>query len=167
MHRYGERRQRGNGAESRGRMFELDFLEKAKGLATLKEDREFLKTIESGIVHRKDSHYEMPLPVKEENVTLPNNRSQAEQILKCLKKRLLSDERYRQDYVSFMNNIVNKGYATQVSDRNATASEGHVWTYRITEYIIDRKLTVFELSLTAQLVIKESLLMIIYCKART
>ena len=109
------------------RMFELDFLEKAKGLATSKEDREFLKKIESGIVHREDSHYEMPLPFKEENVTLPNNRSQAEQRLKCLKKRLLSDERYRQDYVSFMNNIVNKGYATQVSDKNATASEGHVW----------------------------------------
>ena len=43
------------------RMFELDFSEKEKGLATSKDDRQFLKKVGSGIVHREDSHYEMPL----------------------------------------------------------------------------------------------------------
>ena len=109
------------------RMFELDFSEKEKGLATSKEDREFLKKVENGIVHRDDSHYEMPLPFKGENIALPNNRPQAEQRLKSLKKRLLSDDKYRQDYVNFMNSIIDKGYATKVNDENATASEGHVW----------------------------------------
>lgn len=60
-------------------------------------------------------------------VTLPNNRSQAEQRLKGLKKRLLSDVRYRQDHADFMDNIINKGYATKVSDEDPTAGEGHVW----------------------------------------
>ena len=109
------------------RMFELDFSEKEKGLSTSKEDREFLKKVGNGIVHREDSHYEMPLPFKKENLTLPNNRPQAEQRLKNLKKRLLSDVKYRQDYANFMDTIINKGYATKVSDENASASEGHVW----------------------------------------
>ena len=109
------------------RMFELDFSEKEKGLATSKDDRQFLKKVGSGIVHREDSHYEMPLPFKEQNVTLANNRPQAEQRLKSLKKRLLSDDKYRQDYADFMDSIISKGYATKVSDENATASEGHVW----------------------------------------
>ncbi|XP_028417148.1 uncharacterized protein LOC114543600 [Dendronephthya gigantea] len=76
------------------RMFELDFSEKEKGLAISKEDREFLNKVGNGIVHREDSHYEMPLPFKGENVTLPNNRPQAEQRLKSLKKRLLSDDKF-------------------------------------------------------------------------
>ena len=75
-------------------------------------------------MHREDSYYEMPLPLKEQNVTLPNNRPQAEQRLKNLKKRLLSGDKYRQDYADFMDS---KGYATKVSDENATAREGHVW----------------------------------------
>ena len=80
-------------------------------------------------MHRDDSHYEMPLPFKGENIALPNNRPQAEQRLKSLKKRLLSDDKYRQDYVNFMNGIIDKGYATIVNDENATASEAHVWYY--------------------------------------
>ena len=56
------------------RMFELDFSEKEKGLAMSKEDREFLKKVENGIVNREDSHYELPLPFQEVNVILPKDR---------------------------------------------------------------------------------------------
>ena len=64
---------------------------------------------------------------KQQKVTLPNNRPQARQRLKSLKKRLLSDDKYRQDYADFMGSIISKGYATKVSDKNATVNEGHVW----------------------------------------
>ena len=40
-------------------MFELDFSEKEKGLATSKDDRQFLKKVGSGIMHREDAHYEI------------------------------------------------------------------------------------------------------------
>ncbi|XP_028406789.1 uncharacterized protein LOC114529231 [Dendronephthya gigantea] len=109
------------------RMFESDFSEKEKGLAISKEDREFLNKVGNGIVHREDSHYEMPLPFKGENVTLPNNRPQAEQRLKGLKKRLLSDDKFRQDYTNFMNDIISKGYATEAKEKNVTAREGRIW----------------------------------------
>jgi hypothetical protein len=55
------------------RMFELDFSEKERGLATSNEDCEFLKKVENGIVHCDDSHYKIPLPFKgENNITLPH-----------------------------------------------------------------------------------------------
>jgi hypothetical protein len=109
----------------------------------------------------------MRLPFKEENATLPNNRPQAEQRLKSLKKRLLSDVKYRQDYANFMNTIINKGYATKISDENATASEGHVWYLPHHGVYHRQKTDSLGLFWTVQLVTKGSLSTIIYCKART
>ena len=56
-------------------------------------------------------HYEIPLPFRESNVQLPNNRSQAVQRLHGLKKRFQGDTQYRAEYVSFMSEIIEKGYA--------------------------------------------------------
>ena len=58
------------------RMFELDFAERENGDA-LSRDRQFLKIVEEGIRHKDDMHCEIPLPFRESNVQLPNNRSQA------------------------------------------------------------------------------------------
>ena len=43
-------------------MFELDSSEKEKGTALSREDIKFYETVENGIVHLEDRHYEMPLP---------------------------------------------------------------------------------------------------------
>ena len=63
------------------RMFELDFSEKENGMAMSQEDREFLRKAKEGIHHREDLHYELPLPFREQDVQLPNNRPQAAQRL--------------------------------------------------------------------------------------
>ena len=47
-------------------MFELDFSEREKGTAMSREDIQFCETVDSGIVHLEDLHYEMPLPFKTE-----------------------------------------------------------------------------------------------------
>ena len=41
-----------------------------------REDIKFYETVETGIVHLEDLHYEMPLPFKHKNTQLPNNYSQ-------------------------------------------------------------------------------------------
>ena len=51
--------------------FELDFSEREKGTAMSRDDIKFCETVESGIVHLKDLHYEMPLPFKHQNIQLP------------------------------------------------------------------------------------------------
>ena len=98
------------------RMFELDFSEKEKGISMSREDIKFYETVETGVVHLEDLHYEMPLPFKHKNTQLPNNYAQAEKRLNSLKKRLMSDDKYYTDYCSFMSDIISKGYARKVDD---------------------------------------------------
>ena len=90
------------------RMFEVDFAEREYGVALSREDRQFLKIVEDGIYHRDDMHYEMPLPFREKNVQLPNNRPQAEQRLQGLKK-LQGDGKYRADNVNNREGICSIG----------------------------------------------------------
>ena len=97
-------------------MFELDFSEREKGVAMSRGDIKFCETVESGIVHLEDLHYEMPLPFKHQNIQLPNNYAQAEKRLTGLKRRLKADARYYADYCSFMADIFSKGYARKVED---------------------------------------------------
>lgn len=52
-------------------MFELDFSQREKGTAMSREDIHFCETVESGIVHIEDLHYEMPIPFKHPNIQLP------------------------------------------------------------------------------------------------
>jgi len=52
------------------KMFELDFSETAKAERTLSfHDRKFLNALETNIRHPNDGHYEIPLPLKEEEST--------------------------------------------------------------------------------------------------
>ena len=95
------------------RMFEVDFSEEENGMAMSQEDREFLRKAKEGIHHREDLHYELPLPFREQDVQLPNNRPQAAQRLIGLKKKLESNDKYRADYVDFMTGIIDKGLCSQ------------------------------------------------------
>ncbi|CAB4028520.1 Hypothetical predicted protein [Paramuricea clavata] len=91
-------------------MFELDFSETERGTAMSREDRRFYHVVENGIVHLEDQHYEMPLPLKDQNIKLPNNYVQAEKRLNSLKKRMQSDERYYKDYCGFMSETISREY---------------------------------------------------------
>ena len=97
-------------------MFELDFAEQEKWTAMSREDIKFCETVEIGIVHLEDLHYEMPLPFKHQNIRLPNNYAQAEKRLNGLKRRLKADDAYYADYCSFMSDTISKGYARKVDD---------------------------------------------------
>jgi hypothetical protein len=107
-------------------MFELDFSETERGTAMSREDRQFYHVVENGIVHLEDQHYEMPLPLKDQNIKLPNNYVQAEKRLNSLKKRLQSDERYYKDYCDFMSETISRGCARKV-DNNLESANGRTW----------------------------------------
>ena len=60
------------------RMFERDFSENSiPGSGLSKEDRRFLAIAREGIIQLENGHYELPLPLKNPNVVLPNNRKSA------------------------------------------------------------------------------------------
>ncbi|PFX24881.1 hypothetical protein AWC38_SpisGene10528 [Stylophora pistillata] len=121
-------------------MFELDFVEHKSnksrhGLS--KEDRKFLEIAERGIHRCDNGHYELPLPLKDEKIELPNNRSTALHRLSQLKRRLeaKNSQKYKADYVELMRTIIADGYAERVpklSESNHTpddqvARKRNVW----------------------------------------
>ena len=53
----------------------------------------------------KDDHYEMPLPVRQDFPSLPNNRSAASVCLKHLQKRLSRDQNYYTKYTETINRV--------------------------------------------------------------
>ena len=125
------------------RMFELDFMEhKNKSQYGLsKEDRKFLDIAEQGIHQCEDGHYELPRPLKNENLELPNNRIAAfrrlSQLKSCIKRRFESKNgrKYYDDYVEFMKKLIDSGYAERVPETsnsklpssNDAESKRNVW----------------------------------------
>ncbi|XP_068669879.1 uncharacterized protein [Montipora foliosa] len=90
-------------------MFERDFQEATgkRSSPTLSvEDHKFLDILGTGIHKRSDGHYEMPLPLRHEDVRLPNNRSQAPRRLSLLKSKFKRVPSYHKDYTEFMEDVI-------------------------------------------------------------
>ncbi len=109
-------------------MMESDFSERRTGEQPMsQEDRKFIQKMEQGIHQRSDGHYEMPLPFREEEPKLPNNKSQALHRLNKLKTRMENDEQYCKDYVAFMKDLVERGYAVRVPEQELSNHDDHTW----------------------------------------
>ena len=65
----------------------------------------------------------MPLHLKNPNVVLPNNRESAFRRSSQLKRRFLADGRYRDDYITFMENMIEKGFAEKVKPDASSSSD--------------------------------------------
>ena len=109
-------------------MFELDFSERRKEEQPLSyEDKMFIKKVKKGIHQREDGHYEIPLPFKDDEVKLPNNKGQALSRLSKLKQRFLRDKKYQTDYLTFMNGIIASNYAELVPQEEMELDDGRIW----------------------------------------
>ena len=97
--------------------FKYDFPENAQGeqLEMSKEDQLFMDIVtkSSKLVN---GHYSIGLPLKNKEVKMPNNRAMTEQRALNLKKKLQRNQTFKEDYVSFMNDMIKKGYAVKVPD---------------------------------------------------
>lgn len=113
------------------RMFEQDFSDRCSNDPGLsKEDKRFHAIAREGITQLENGHYKLPLPLRDPNLRLPNNRDLALRRLSQLKRRFLADERYREDYVTFMEGVIGKGYAERarkvfLTNKDAKTSEGN------------------------------------------
>ena len=76
-------------------------------------DLKCLDMIEKTIHRDENGFYEMPLPFIKKN-NLPNNKFVTEKRLDHLKKRLLKDKKYYNDYNTCMSDIIRQGYAEKV-----------------------------------------------------
>ncbi|KAK3717109.1 hypothetical protein QZH41_016139, partial [Actinostola sp. cb2023] len=88
-------------------MFELDSVNDHSSTSDdsslSQEDKEFLSIADQG-TRRVDGHYnESPLPFRDPNVVMPNNREQAEKRADWQRKKMLRDDEYHRDYTNFIN----------------------------------------------------------------
>ena len=110
------------------KMFTLDFNERQTDEKPLSvEDRRFLRTVREGIHQLPDGHFEMPLPLRHENLELPNSKRLALNRLLKLRGRLLSEDQFRKDYCSFMEDIISSGYAERVPVEETSTTSKQVW----------------------------------------
>ena len=109
-------------------MMELDLSErKSDEVALSQDDRKFLTKMKDGIHQRCDGHFVMPLPFREAEPNLPNNKIQALQRLKQLKGRFKKNPKYHSEYDVFMNNIIQSGYAERVPESELHVNDDCVW----------------------------------------
>jgi len=87
------------------------------------EDKQFMKIMNEGL-EKKGKHYQLPLPLKDERVILPNNRCVAEKRLECLKKKFTKDATTYNDYKKFIDDLLVKGYARKATQ---PADQGRLW----------------------------------------
>ena len=110
------------------RMMELDFNEGNTGKDDYSQhDLKFLSTMKEGIHLHDDGHYQMPLPFKLKDPNLSNNRVMAMHRLKQLERNFKRDEKYQMDYIAFMNEVIEKGYAERVPNEDLAKDYGGVY----------------------------------------
>ena len=112
------------------KMFEMDFSElytdKVPGDRGLsREDMLFVSKAKEKIVHI-NGHYELPLPFRDSE-PMPNNKEMAMKRAMWQKKKMIRDEQYRNDYVTFVNNLLSKGFAQRIPDEQLQTPPGKVW----------------------------------------
>ena len=135
-------------------MFEADFSEKDRNSQVLsQENGRFLALVEQGIRHCEDGHYELPLPLNESSASLPNNHEVALRRLSQLKRRIKSDQKYKEDYTTFMENLIKNGmqkesHLTNVYSKEVLKTASQVYLIKekfgiflITAYIIPKSQT--------------------------
>ncbi|KAL7852267.1 hypothetical protein SRHO_G00180520 [Serrasalmus rhombeus] len=105
--------------------FKYDFPEGRQDEQTemSKEELLFMDRVSTS-AQLKGGHYCIGLPLKNKEVKMPNNRAIAEQRAFNLKKKLLKNTQFQEDYVTFMNDMITKGYAVKVPNKDINRSDG-------------------------------------------
>lgn len=79
--------------------------------------------MKKNIHFNEEGHLEMPLPFRE-RPQLPNNRELAITRLKYLKAKMERNPKYKEDYVRFINSVLEDGAAEEAV---GTPADGNTW----------------------------------------
>lgn len=90
------------------------------------EDRQFMDSV-SQSVKLIDGHYSIGLPLKKKEITFPNNRAVAIQRAETLTQNLLRNQEFHRDYMKFMTEVLEKGYAEEVPMAEICKSCNRIW----------------------------------------
>ena len=94
-----------------------------------REDRTIMETVEKR-TSRKDDHYVVPLPFRDSNLMLPNNKKQAIQRLMGLKKRFMKANKFFEDYLKFLENLLRSAYVKR-SDASPSGKNWYILHHEV------------------------------------
>ncbi|XP_019633202.1 PREDICTED: uncharacterized protein LOC109476638, partial [Branchiostoma belcheri] len=110
--------------------FNNDFNEKIEDKKEMSvEDQRFMNIMSEG-TKKEEGHYQVPLPFRNSRPVLPNNKSVALQRAKHLQKKMSKDEKFKEDYVQFVQTVIERGYAEKVPSEEMETEDtngGKVW----------------------------------------
>jgi hypothetical protein len=108
--------------------FNQDFTERVSDdKQELSQDDQRFLDLASKSIHLENGHYVLNLPFRNDSVTMPNNRPQAEQRVAMLAKKFTRKEGFHKEHTAFMNNVIDQGYAREVPEEQLNMSNGKVW----------------------------------------
>ena len=90
------------------------------------EDKQFFQSVEKTTIF-ENGHYCIGLPLRNEKVQMPNNRSVAEHRIASLKRKFRKSPEFFEDYKNFMEAIITKGYAVRVPTQQLTREDNRVF----------------------------------------
>ena len=79
------------------------------------DDRKFLDIVERGTIKRNGC-YVVPLPLRDQELVMPNNKQQAVKRLMGLKRRFIRNDKFFLDYKKHINDLLEKGYARRCNE---------------------------------------------------
>ena len=94
-------------------LLESDFVERETGQKS-QEDIKFMKIVQENVTKNQEGHYELPLPFRHENPSMPDNKTSATWRAMSLKRQLEKNEQKHSDYRNFMNDVIAKGHAEKI-----------------------------------------------------
>ncbi|XP_050409069.2 uncharacterized protein LOC126824016 isoform X1 [Patella vulgata] len=106
---------------------ENDFTDyNCKDPAYSQEDKQFLHIVntETKLVN---GHYEIPLPFKDTNLNIPNNKELAYKRLQSSKNKMEPYPEYKHDYCDFISDLLNQRYAVKVPSEQLYVPDGQIW----------------------------------------
>ncbi|XP_030208539.1 uncharacterized protein LOC115556311 [Gadus morhua] len=108
------------------RILESDFKDDSEDSKTVSQDDiTFLNKLNEGIQKNKHGHYQMPLPFKK-RPSMPDNKNSVMIRLNHLKRKLQRDEKYKEQYVKFMEEIIERGDAEQIEDGGSEVERWYI-----------------------------------------
>ncbi|KAL7824645.1 hypothetical protein SRHO_G00344950 [Serrasalmus rhombeus] len=90
------------------------------------DDKKFMKILTEQVTY-ENSHYYLPLPFRNDNVMMPNNREVAIRRAASLAKRLKGDKSFQAEYKQFMDKMLEQDYAEEIPLDQLHIVEGKIW----------------------------------------
>ena len=90
-----------------------------------RSDRRFLDLMDQKEV-KKDGHYELPLPLKDEDIRLSSTRAAAMKRLESLRRKFEKDDQFFKEYKNFMEELMEGGYARKCDGKGPDSKTWYV-----------------------------------------